>query len=38
VDQATGQMAEGSDMVKACALELSQSTDKMQTTVQRFKV
>jgi len=38
VDRAAGQMADGSQRVKASAVKLSQVAEQLQITVHRFKV
>jgi methyl-accepting chemotaxis protein len=38
VDQAAGQMADGSEHVKSSAIELSRVAEKLQTAMQRFRV
>jgi methyl-accepting chemotaxis protein len=38
VDQAAGQMADGSQQVQTSATELSKVAEQLQVTVQRFKV
>jgi methyl-accepting chemotaxis protein len=38
VDHAAGQMANGSEQVKASAVELSEVAGRLQNTVQQFKV
>jgi len=38
VDQAAGQMADGSEQVRSAATELSKVAEQLQTTVHRFKV
>jgi methyl-accepting chemotaxis protein len=37
VDQAAGQMAEGSEQVKVSAIELSRVAERLQTSVRLFK-
>jgi methyl-accepting chemotaxis protein len=38
VDQAAGQMADGSGQVQSSATELSRVAEQLQATVQRFRV
>jgi methyl-accepting chemotaxis protein len=38
VDRAAGQMADGSERVRASATEMSRMAGQLQVTVQRFKV
>jgi methyl-accepting chemotaxis protein len=38
VDQAAGQMAQGSELVKTSSTELSRVAEQLQVTVPRFKV